>query len=344
MEMEINTLANGRVNLLGEHLDYNGGFVMPLQINRSVKVLLEENNDTDEIIINSKQYKEQIRITKDLQKQNGWPDFIIGSCKIIASRYNIQISKIIFNIDSDLPIGIGLSSSAAITVSTLRALIKKYSIEVTDEELVDLALQVERDFVKVGGGIMDQFTSIYGKLDSILFLNTLNKEYELIPLMPDYKFAIIDSGESRILSNSNFNQKKNLCEVAAKKLNVNYLCEIKELNKDIQKQLTNDELQIAKHVILENLRVEKGKSLLLQNDYESFGRLMTESHLSLKNNYEVSTVNLDKLVNLANTFGALGSKLTGAGFGGAIVTLIKKDLVHDLKEYIIKNYSNAKFL
>ncbi|MDA9591873.1 hypothetical protein N9R78_02270 [Pelagibacteraceae bacterium] len=344
MEKEINTLANGRVNLLGEHLDYNGGFVMPLLINRSVKVLLEKNNKSDEIIINSKQYKEQIKVTQDLQKQNNWSDFVIGSCKIIANRYNIKISKIIFNIDSNLPIGIGLSSSAATTVSTLRALIIKYSIEVTDEELVDLALQVEKDFVKVGGGIMDQFTSIYGKLDSILFLNTLNKEYELISLLPDYKFVIIDSGESRILSNSNFNQKKILCEVAAKKLNVNYLCEIKELNKEIQKQLTNDELQIAKHVILENLRVEKGKCLLLQNDYDSFGRLMTESHLSLKNNYEVSTVNLDKLVDLANTFGALGSKLTGAGFGGAIVTLIKKDLVHDLKKYIIKHYSNAKFL
>ena len=343
MKKEINTLANGRVNLLGEHLDYNGGSVLPLQINRSIKVLLEDNN-TNEIVINSRQYKEQIIITQDFQKQDGWSDFVIGSCKIIANRYNIKISKIIFNIDSNLPIGIGLSSSAAITVSTLRALIKKYNIEVTDEELVDLALQVERDFVKVGGGIMDQFTSIYGKLDSILFLNTLNKEYELIPLLPDYKFIIIDSGESRILSNSNFNQKKSLCEVVAKKLNVNYLCEIKELNNETQKKLTDDELQIAKHVILENLRVERGKSCLLQNDYESFGKLMTESHLSLKNNYEVSTINLDKLVDLSNTFGALGSKLTGAGFGGAIVTLIKKDLVDDLKKYIIKHYSNAKFL
>ena len=343
MKTEISTEANGRVNLLGEHLDYNGGSVLPLQINRSIKVLLEDNN-TNEIIINSRQYKEQIIVTPDFQKQNGWSDFVIGSCKIIANRYKVKISKIILNIDSNLPIGIGLSSSAATTISTLRALIKKYNIEVTDEELVDLALQVEKNFVKVGGGIMDQFTSIYGKLDSILFLNTLNKEYELIPLLPDYKFLIIDSGESRILSNSNFNHKKNLCEIVAKKLNVNYLCEIKELNNEIQKQLTNDELKIAKHVILENSRVEKGKSFLLQKDYVSFGRLMTESHLSLKNNYEVSTINLDKLVDLANTFGALGSKLTGAGFGGAIVTLIKKDLVHDLKKYIIKYYSNAKFL
>ena len=93
MKKEINTLANGRVNLLGEHLDYNGGFVMPLLINRSVKVLLEENNKSDEIIINSKQYREQIKVTQDLQKQNSWSDFVIGSCKIIANRYNIKISK-----------------------------------------------------------------------------------------------------------------------------------------------------------------------------------------------------------------------------------------------------------
>ena len=108
MKTEISTEANGRVNLLGEHLDYNGGSVLPLQINRSIKVLLEDNN-TNEIVINSSQYKEQIIITPDFQKQDGWSDFVIGSCKIIANRYNIKISKIIFNIDSNLPIGIGLS-------------------------------------------------------------------------------------------------------------------------------------------------------------------------------------------------------------------------------------------
>ena len=114
--------------------------------------------------------------------------------------------------------------------------------------------------------------------------------------------------------------------------------------KKLEKDITMEEIKIAKHVIYENIRVHKGKKSLLSNNYDLFGKLMTESHMSLKNNYEVSTANLDTLVNLCNSFGALGSKLTGAGFGGAIVSLIKNDFVDDLKKYIIKNYPNAKFL
>jgi galactokinase len=138
--------------------------------------------------------------------------------------------------------------------------------------------------------------------------------------------------------------EKILCENVANKLSLNYLCELSDLDEKLTKKLTMEEIKIAKHVVYENIRVHKGKKSLLSNNYDLFGKLMTESHMSLKNNYEVSTAKLDTLVNLCNSFGALGSKLTGAGFGGAIVSLIKNDLVDDLKKYIIKNYPNAKFL
>ena len=344
MKREISSSANGRVNLLGEHLDYNGGAVLPLQIDKCVKIYLSDNNTNEKIVIKSKQYDEKIIINHNLAKQENWSDFVVGACKIISDKFGIKISSINFVIDSDLPIGIGLSSSAAITVATLRALITKYNIEISNEELVSLALRVESDFVNVGGGIMDQFTSIYGSTSEILYLDTATNDFELITLNENYKFLIIDSGESRILANSEFNSRKILCENVANKLSLNYLCELSDLDEKLTKKLTMEEIKIAKHVVYENIRVHKGKKSLLSNNYDLFGKLMTESHMSLKNNYEVSTAKLDTLVNLCNSFGALGSKLTGAGFGGAIVSLIKNDLVDDLKKYIIKNYPNAKFL
>ena len=344
MKREISSSANGRVNLLGEHLDYNGGAVLPLQIDKCVKIYLSDNNTNEKIVIKSKQYDEKIIINHNLAKQENWSDFVIGACKIISDKFGIKISSINFVIDSDLPIGIGLSSSAAITVATLRALITKYNIEISNEELVSLALRVESDFVNVGGGMMDQFTSIYGSTSEILYLDTATNDFELITLNENYKFLIIDSGESRILANSEFNSRKILCENVANKLSLNYLCELSDLDEKLTKKLTTEEIKIAKHVVYENIRVHKGKKSLLSNNYELFGKLMTESHMSLKNNYKVSTPNLDTLVSLCNSFGALGSKLTGAGFGGAIVSLIKNDLVDDLKKYIIKNYPNAKFL
>ena len=344
MKREISSSANGRVNLLGEHLDYNGGAVLPLQIDKCVKIYLSDNNTNEKIVIKSKQYDEKIIINHNLAKQENWSDFVVGACKIISDKFGIKISSINFVIDSDLPIGIGLSSSAAITVATLRALITKYNIEISNEELVSLALRVESDFVNVGGGIMDQFTSIYGSTSEILYLDTATNDFELITLNENYKFLIIDSGESRILANSEFNSRKILCENVANKLSLNYLCELSDLDEKFTKKLTMKEIKIAKHVVYENIRVHKGKKSLLSNNYDLFGKLMTESHMSLKNNYEVSTAKLDTLVNLCNSFGALGSKLTGAGFGGAIVSLIKNDLVDDLKKYIIKNYPNAKFL
>ena len=344
MKREISSSANGRVNLLGEHLDYNGGAVLPLQIDKCVKIYLSDNNTNEKIVIKSKQYDEKVIINHNLAKQENWSDFVVGACKIISDKFGIKISSINFVIDSDLPIGIGLSSSAAIAVATLRALITKYNIEISNEEIVSLALRVESDFVNVGGGMMDQFTSIYGSTSEILYLDTATNDFELITLNENYKFLIIDSGESRILANSEFNSRKILCENVANKLSLNYLCELSDLDEKLTKKLTMEEIKIAKHVVYENIRVHKGKKSLLSNNYDLFGKLMTESHMSLKNNYEVSTAKLDTLVNLCNSFGALGSKLTGAGFGGAIVSLIKNDLVDDLKKYIIKNYPNAKFL
>ena len=333
----------GRVNLIGEHLDYNGGCVLPLQIKNSIICELSENPEIECISIVSDKYHKKLSIEK-LEKRGDWADFIIGSCLFFGKKYSIVIKKLSFNIRSLLPLGIGLSSSAAITVSTLKALGNYYKKDMSDDELINLAYDIENNFVGVGGGIMDQFVSVLGNQNQALFLNTLNKSYELINIFEDYNFLIIDSNTKRILSNSEFNQKKELCHSASKKMNLNNLCEKEIISKEDIEILSDEELKVCKHVVEENVRVKKAVQFLKDDNPDEFGKLMTESHLSLSKYYGVSTNELNKLVSLSNSFGALGSKLTGAGFGGAVVTLVKNDKVEELKKLILENYNKAKFV
>ena len=333
----------GRVNLIGEHLDYNGGCVLPLQIKNSIICELSETPEIECISIISDKYQKTLSIEK-LEKRDDWADFVIGSCLFFEKKYSIVIKKLAFNIKSNLPLGIGLSSSAAITVSTLKALGSYYKKDMSDNELINLAYDIENNFVGVGGGIMDQFVSVLGNHNQALYLNTLNKSYELINIFGDYNFLIIDSNTQRILSSSEFNQKKELCLSASKKMNLNKLCEKEIISKEDIEILSDEEFKVCKHVVEENVRVKKAAQFIKDDKPNEFGKLMTESHLSLSKYYGVSTDELNKLVSLSNSFGALGSKLTGAGFGGAVVTLVKNDKVEELKKMILENYNKAKFI
>ena len=163
----------GRVNLIGEHLDYNGGCVLPLQIKNSIICELSETPEIECISIISDKYQKTLSIEK-LEKRGDWADFVIGSCLFFEKKYSIAIKKLSFNINSTLPLGIGLSSSAAITVSALKALGSYYKKNMSDDELINLAFDIENNFVGVGGGIMDQFVSVLGNQNQALFLNTLN--------------------------------------------------------------------------------------------------------------------------------------------------------------------------
>ena len=269
----------GRVNLIGEHLDYNGGHVLPLQIKNSIICEIVENKKSDSMSILSAKYQDSLLVEK-LEKKNNWADFVIGSCLYFGKKFSIKINNISISIKSSLPLGVGLSSSAAITVSTLKSLSCYFQKNLADEDLINLAYKVENDFVGVGGGFMDQFVSVLGNHDEALFLNTLNKNYELIPIFKDYQFIIIDSNTQRILSDSEFNKKK-LCLNAAKKMKIQNLCAKTKIDENDIQLLSDDELNVSKHVIEENLRVVKAAQYLKDNKAEEFGKLMTESHISL---------------------------------------------------------------
>ena len=334
----------GRVNILGEHLDYNGGFVMPLQLKLGVQTKISENKKSRNITIRSNDYDDIFETNHMESKNHHWSDFALGSCKYIRDKYQIDIKDIIIDISSDLPIGIGLSSSAATNVSILKSLVKYFKIEMSKIELANAAFDVENKFVGVGGGIMDQYASVFGESSKVLYLNTLNNDYEKIPVFNTSTFLIIDSGIKRILEQSDFNKKKVLCISAAKKLKVNFLSNISDIEIIESNALNKNEYKVVKHVVSENIRTKKGKDALLSNNYEYFGELMTQSHNSLAKDFEVSINELDTIVNLCNKFGAYGAKLTGAGFGGAVVTLVENDKVKEFKENIVKRYNKAKFI
>ena len=334
----------GRVNLLGEHLDYNGGFVMPLQLKLGVETKISENKKSNKITIRSNDYDDIFETNRLESKNHHWSDFALGSCKYIRDKYQIDIKDISIDISSDLPIGIGLSSSAAMSVSILKSLVKYFKIEMSEIELANAAFDVENKFVGVGGGIMDQYASVFGESSKVLYLNTLNNDYEKIPLFVTSTFLIIDSGIKRILEKSDFNKKKALCISAKKKLKVDFLSNISDIKIIDSNLLNNNEYKVAKHVVSENIRTKNGKDALLTNNEKYFGELMTQSHNSLAKDFEVSIAELDTIVRLCNEFGAYGAKLTGAGFGGAVVTLVKNDKVEEFKKNILKSYNKAKFI
>jgi len=334
----------GRVNLLGEHLDYNGGFVMPLQLKLGVETKISENKQSNKITIRSNDYDDIFETNSLESKNHHWSDFALGSCKYVRDKYQIDIKDINIDISSDLPIGIGLSSSAAMNVSILKSLIKYFKIEMSEIELANAAFDVENKFVGVGGGIMDQYASVFGESSKVLYLNTLNNDYEKIPLFVTSTFLIIDSGIKRILEKSDFNKKKAFCISAAKKLKVDFLSNISDIKNIDSNLLNKNEYKVAKHVVTENIRTKNGKDALISNNYQYFGELMTQSHNSLAKDFEVSIDELDTIVRLCNEFGAYGAKLTGAGFGGAVVTLIKNDKVEEFKKNIINRYNKAKFI
>lgn len=334
----------GRVNLLGEHLDYNGGFVMPLQLKLGVETKISENKQSNKITIRSNDYDDIFETNRLESKNHHWSDFALGSCKYVRDKYQIDIKDINIDISSDLPIGIGLSSSAAMNVSILKSLTKYFKIEMSKIELANAAFDVENKFVGVGGGIMDQYASVFGESNKALYLNTLNNEYEKIPLFNSSTFLIIDSGIKRILEKSDFNKKKALCISAAKKLKVDFLTNISDIKIIDSNLLNKNEYKVAKHVVTENIRTKNGKDALISNNYKYFGELMTQSHNSLTKDFEVSIDELDTIVRLCNEYGAYGAKLTGAGFGGAVVTLIKNDKVEEFKKNIVKRYNKAKFV
>ena len=323
----------GRVNLIGEHIDYNGGLVMPCAISFGTYLLISPNNNNT-FRFKSLDFEETADIAlknKFTKDGNNWYNYPLG---VINEFLNAgkQVEGLDMLFYGDIPIGSGLSSSASIEVVTAFAFNQIFKSGFTKLDLVKLSKSVENNFIGVNSGIMDQFAVAFGEKDKALMLNCDTLDYKAVDAnLGDYTLVIINTNKSRKLSESKYNERVEECHQALaalqKKLYITHLCDIDTGKFDQYKYLITDEtvLKRATHVIAENDRVKMAAKVLENNQLGEFGKLMYASHDSLRDLYEVSGKELDAVVGYSRTNpDVAGARMTGAGFGGCAIAIVKK--------------------
>ncbi|MDO9085522.1 MAG: galactokinase [Anaerolineaceae bacterium] len=346
------SIAPGRVNILGEHIDYNGGSVLPAAIDRYV--FLGANKKDDELfIITALDLKQSVTFSLlDIEKKididgNPLPDWALYPAGVVwsALRENLKICGFEGVFTSTIPMGTGLSSSAAVEVA-FAALLREFGLwDLNNLELARLCQIAENQYVGVNCGLMDQFASANGVKNSLLYFNTSNLEWFPVELPNNVVIVITDSKIPRSLANSAYNERRTSCEIALRQLQKEFptlenLCQLSVSQFEIIDEFLSETIyNRTKHVIYECSRVNQAIQLLKTNDLDEFGKLMQDSHNSLRDLYEVSTPELDLLVSIANNQkGCYGARLTGAGFGGCIVSLVEKDSANEFVKELENGY------
>lgn len=340
--------APGRVNLIGEHTDYNDGFVFPMALD--FRILLAARKRLDNIVkIYSGDFDQMVDFSINqpirYDQDKRWSNYPRGVLAMLQEAgVTLCGMEIVFL--GDIPQGSGLSSSAALEVATAVAAQKLLGFAIAKPELAKLCQRAENKFVGMNCGIMDQFISMMGEQDQALFLDCRTLEYRHIPLeLGDNRILICQSGVKHTLVDSEYNKRRQECEQGVKILTKTNP-EIKALRDATLGQLEANRAAMdpvvyrrCKHVITEDDRVLESMAVLKRGDLKTFGQLMNDSHDSLRDDYEVSCPEIDILVDLARQVkGVLGSRITGGGFGGCTVSLVAASAVEEFKEHIIKNY------
>ena len=338
--------APGRVNLIGDHTDYNGGLVFPAALNMGTYLTVKQHDDANLCRFISENDSAEFLIRKEelSQKRNSWVDYPLGVVKEFIDR-GFPVSGLQFHYRGDLPIGAALSSSASIEMVTAVALNALNGSPFTMLELVQMAQHAENDFVGMNCGIMDQFASGFGKKNCAIALDCNTLAYEHVPLeMHGLKFVIANTNKKRGLVDSAYNQRRSECQQALELIrahrHVDCLCQLTMDQFDtVTPYLAGNVLKRARHAVRENENVREAVTALKDGDMVRFGQLMNASHATLRDDYEVTCPELDFLAERAQQFpGVLGSRMTGAGFGGCTVTLIAENQVNAFVETLGKAY------
>ncbi len=341
--------APGRVNLIGEHTDYNDGFVMPAAIDFSTWVAIAPRDDR-KILIRSENFSETAELDLDKAPARGkahWSDYPFGiAVKLEETGHCLRGANMF--VHGEVPIGSGLSSSAAIEVATATALIGNSGVELKRLELAQLCQRAENEFVGMRCGLMDQFISCFGKAGHALLLDCRLLDYKLLALPADVKLVVCNTMVKHELTGSEYNARRAECEEGVRLLAQN-LPQVRSL-RDVtiegleRSKRTLPELvyRRCRHVVSENARVLDAASALERKDLPTFGELMRDSNRSLRDDYEVSCHELDLMVELANQAeGLIGARMTGGGFGGCTVNLVNSTSVDSFKESVASGYAKA---
>ena len=342
--------APGRVNLIGEHTDYNDGFVMPFAIDRQTVVAASPRQDTK---VNVYAFDLDETGEFDLRdepkrKTKTFMDYVEGSVRSVAEKFEIEPLGVDMIITSSVPIGAGLSSSAAIEVAVGSAILGLNDIELDRERLAFAGQAAEHNYAGIRSGIMDQFASAFGKKGSALLLDCRSLEMRYVPIEGERAtIAVIDTKVKHNLASSEYNNRRAECEEAVKILS-SELKGVRSL-RDVTKQqlheygdrLPDNILRRSRHVVSENERTLRAAEAFQNEDFELAGEQMFASHSSLRDDYEVSCAELDFLVEVAREVeGVFGSRMTGGGFGGCTVNLVRRDSIQQLKDSTVDRYTS----
>ena len=342
--------APGRVNLIGEHTDYNGGHVFPCALTIGTYAVARKRNDR-KLCFYSMNFSRLGVIESSLDeltpdKEAGWTNYPKGVMWAFKERGMEITSGLDILLNGTIPNGSGLSSSASVEVVTGYILKELFGFEVTNQDLALIGQYSENNFNGVNCGIMDQFAIAMGKKDNAIFLDTADLSYEYAPIkLQGAKIVISCSNKRRGLGDSKYNERREECETALSEIQlgmgINTLGDLDEALFEQIKMAIKDEdrRKRAKHAVYENQRTIKAVQALKDNDIELFGKLMNESHISLRDDYEVTGEELDTLVEEAwKIDGVIGSRMTGAGFGGCTVSIVKDEAVDEFIEKVGEAY------
>jgi len=350
---EVFSRAPGRINIIGEHTDYNLGYVLPAALNLRNYFLLSRRPD-DKVHLWTENFKEKDELS--LQKisfseDNKWVNYIRGVLWVLKEE-GFELQGINGLVWGDVPLEAGLSSSAALEVSVVHGLNILFQLDIGPMELVRIARRAENEFVGVQCGIMDQFVSVFGQESKALFLDCETLDYKLFPLhmgKAGLRIVVYETGVRRELASSEYNKRRHESSQALEILKGNGVKTYKDATLDKLEEKKNEMddtvFRRARHVISENQRVMEAVLALEKDDFNFLGELIFRSHESLRDDFEVSCPELDLLYDFAREFpGCLGARLTGAGFGGSGIALVNKEKVAAFKDNLLEDAEKKGFV
>jgi galactokinase len=334
----------GRVNIIGEHTDYNNGFVLPAAIDKAVYIGVTKRQDNS-IVLYSEEFKEEHTCTLSTVERTdkGWPNYILGVVDQLLKR-GFKIGGFNLNIEGDVPIGSGLSSSAAVECATAFALNEIFQLGIGKMDLALIGQKAEHEFARVMCGIMDQFASVFGKKDHVIRLDCQSMEYEYEPLvLKGYKLLLLNTNVKHSLASSEYNTRRKQCEEGVQLVKMRYpqVHTLPDVTKTMLEECVTDPLVFkrCKYVIEENERLLAACEDLKKGDIKALGEKMYRTHDGLSKEYEVSCRELDFLVDSVRSHqDVLGARMMGGGFGGCTINIVKEESINGLFDALAISY------
>ena len=344
------TRAPGRVNIIGEHTDYNDGYVLPIAIDRSVLVAMRPNGSSS-VNIHSVNYDQSASFDLDAERLEAdaqWLRYPFGVARVLLSEGHV-LAGMDVAVEGDVPLGGGLASSAAMEVAFALAYCTASKLDVAPLVLAQLCRKAESEYAGVNCGIMDQYVALFAEKDHAVFLDCRNLTHEQVPCRTDaVKLVVSDTGVRHSLAGSEYNKRRAQCEQGAASLarRIDGVRNLRDLApEDVQmsgEDLESPILERCRHVVTENARTVAAVQALRQKNVYQLGVLMSASHESLKNDYEVTCKELDIMVDIASELpGVFGSRMTGGGFGGCTISLVASEKVDDFCKALASRYEAA---